>query len=210
MSFQWIIDRAETLSIDTKKIVASTTARDGTTRAVSRGGQIWKFDVKVPDGLRWIDTRSYIAQSEALDKTTAADINLSNFSWIVGYQGNYASQTSVSGGIALATTTQGSNTITLTTSGTLTSGQYKFRAGDYIQLSTGNVYRISSDVAHNSNTVTLHRPVIEASGTGVVIKVGTNITWNVICTNFPQWTLTEGTAGLVAWDGNFTFVENLV
>jgi hypothetical protein len=210
MSFQWIIDYAETLSIDTKKIVASTQARDGTTRAVSRGGQIWKFDVKVPDGLKWRDMRTSIAASEALDKTTAATINLTNLPLIVGYQGNYASQTNVSGGIAQATTTQGSNTITLTTSGTLTSGQFKFRAGDYIQLGTGNVYRVSADVAHNSNTVVLHRPVIEASGSGVVIKVGINITWNVICTNFPQWTLTEGTAGLVAWDGNFTFVENLV
>jgi hypothetical protein len=78
------MDYAETLSIDTKKIVASTTARDGTTRAVSRGGQIWKFDVKVPDGLKWRDMRTYIAASEALDKTTAATINLANLPLIVG------------------------------------------------------------------------------------------------------------------------------
>jgi hypothetical protein len=210
MSFQWIMDYAETLSIDTKKIVASTQARDGTTRAVSRGGQIWKFDVKVPDGLRWRDMRTYIAASEALDKTTAANINLTNLPLIVGYQGNYASQTGVSGGIAIATSTQGSNTLTLTTASTLSVGQYKFRAGDYIQLGTGNVYKVAADVAYNSMSVTLHRPVIEASAAGIVVKVGTNISWSVICTNFPQWTLTEGTASLVAWDGNFTFVENLV
>ena len=210
MSFQYFINRAETLSIDTKKIVASTTARDGTTRAVSRGGQVWKFDVKVPDGLTWNEIRPYVALAETLDRTTATSINFSNFTWIVGYQGSYTNQTAYSGGIVIATSTQGSSTLTITSSATLSSGQYKFRAGDYIQLASGNVYKVTADVAHNSDSITLHRPVIEASATGIPVKVGVNITWNVICTNFPQWTLTEGTAGLVAWDGTFSFVENLV
>ena len=76
MSFQWIMDNANTLSINRKKVVASTTARDGTTRAVSRGNVKKIMTVKLPDGPRWSDYKSNIAAAEALDKFTAATISI--------------------------------------------------------------------------------------------------------------------------------------
>lgn len=205
MSFQWIIDRAESISINTKKIVSSTTARDGTVRTVSRGGQTWRFDVKLPDGIPWTEIRQYIAQAEALDKVTAANIQLNNtgHSWLVGYQGNSINKTGF-----VASITQGSSTITLTTSPTTSSG-YKFRAGDYIQLgSSGKVYKVAADVAFNSNTVTLHRPVLDSTATGVQLRVAENCVFNVICIDFPDWTLFA--RDQVSWGGSFTFVENLI
>ena len=122
MSFQWIIDNAESISIESKKIVASTTARDGTTRGVSRGGQIWQFEVKLPDGMRWTDVRQNISKSEVLDKITTTTIQLNNpgHSWIVGYQGSYTNLTGYGGAVAIGTITRGSTSLTLTTSGTLT------------------------------------------------------------------------------------------
>ena len=63
-AFQWVFDNAESISIDRKAVVAQTTSRDQTIRSVSRGGQVWRFEVKLPDGIRWSDARSYI---EAID-----------------------------------------------------------------------------------------------------------------------------------------------
>lgn len=202
MSFQWIIDSAESISINTMKQVASTTARDGTVRAVSRGAQVWRFTVKFPDGPRWTDYRDLIAKAEALDRVTAANIQLNNAGhrWLVGYQGDSVNYTGFSG-----SWTQGSTTLTLTASPTTSSG-YKFKAGDYIQLNTGKVYKVAADVAFNSNTVTLHRPVIDSTGSGV-LKVAENVTWSVICTNFPQWNLFA--RDQVSWSGAFEFAENL-
>jgi hypothetical protein len=100
-----------------------------------------------------------LPQHRHLDRTTTANISLSatGQSWLYAYQGNSVNITGF-----VATITQGSATITLTTSPTTASG-YKFRAGDYIQLgSTGKVYQVAADVAYNSNTVTLNRPVIDA------------------------------------------------
>lgn len=205
MSFQWIIDRAETISINRKKVVAATTSRDGTVRQVSRGGQVWRFDVKLPDGIAWRDLRQYISQAEALDRVSTATISLNHqgFDWIYEYQGNSANYTGF-----VATITQGSSNITLTTSPTTSSG-YKFRAGDFIQLgSSGKVYTVAADVAYTSNTVTLHRPVLDSSATGVSLRVAENCSWTVICTNFPDWTLFA--RNQVSWSGAFTFVENLV
>lgn len=211
MSFQWIIDRAETISINTKKIVASTQARDGTTRAVSRGGQVWTFDVKLPDGIPWTELRQYITQAETLDRTTASTIQFSNtgHSWIVGYQGSSTNITGLGGAIAIGNITQGSNQITLTSFSTMPVGAtYRFRAGDYIQLGSGKCYRVAADVASGGTTVTLHRPVLDSTATGVYIKVAQHCQWSVICTNFPDWTLMA--RDQVSWSGSFTFVENLV
>jgi hypothetical protein len=205
MSFQWIIDRAETISINRKKVVASTTARDGTTRAVSRGGQVWRFEVKLPDGIPWQELRGYISQAEALDRVTTATITISatGQDWLYKYQGNSVNSTGF-----IATITQGSPIITLTTSPTTSSG-YKFRAGDFIQLGTGGkVYTVAADVAYNSNSVTLHRPVLDSTASGVSLKVGAICQWTVLCTQFPEWTLMA--RDQVAWGGAFVFTENLV
>jgi hypothetical protein len=83
MSFQWIIDRAESLSINRKKQVATTTARDGSVRAVSRGTLPKIFEVRVPDGIRWEDMRANIVAAEALDRISTATITLpyAKFPW---------------------------------------------------------------------------------------------------------------------------------
>ena len=86
MSFQWIIERAESLGIERKKVVASSTSRDGTVRAVSRGTPPKRFTVKLPDGIPWTDIRTLIADAEALDKITTATISIpyAKFPWYYG------------------------------------------------------------------------------------------------------------------------------
>lgn len=89
MSFQWIVDNAESLSIDRKRMVATTTARDGSVRVVSRGTQPKKFTVKLPDGILWTTIRTDIAAAEGLDRITTATISIpyAKFPW---YYGNVA------------------------------------------------------------------------------------------------------------------------
>ena len=204
MSFQWIIDNAETISIDRQTLVGQTITRNQTVRATSRGASIWKFTVKLPDGLSWASNRGYISQAEKLGRFTTDSISISDTgqSWIPKYQGNSANSTGF-----YATITQGSDTITLTTSTTTSSG-YKFRAGDIIQLGSGKVYSVAADVAYNSNSVTLNRPVIDSSATGVNLKIGPNATWIVICTQFPSFTITG--RDIISWSGPFVFYENMV
>ena len=86
MSFQWIFDRAESLSINRKKMVAQTTSRSGVVRAVSRGTQPKRFEVKLPDGIPWTDLRSSISAAEALDRITTDTITISfaKFPWYYG------------------------------------------------------------------------------------------------------------------------------
>jgi len=121
--------------------------------------------------------------------------------WLNRYQGNSINSTGFVGNV-----TQGNVTLTLTTSPTTASGN-KFLAGDFIQLgTTGNVYTVTSNVAFNSNSVTLNRAVIDTSGSKSLL-VGPNVTWSVYCTQLPQWTIFA--RDQVNWSGAFIFHEAL-
>ena len=205
MSFQWIFDRATNISINNKGVVATTTSRDGTVRATSRGGQVWRFSVTVPDGIPWTEIRQYIAASEYLDRHTTSTVSLSASGytdWLLNYQGDAANPAAIQ-----CTIPSSGNTITLT-SGQATSG-YNFRAGDVIQLgSSGSCYTVAADVAYNNNTVTLHRPLLDAAASGVTLRVGENCVFTVQCVEFPDWNLFA--RDQVGWGGPFVFYESLV
>ena len=202
MSFQWIIDGAETMSIERKPVTAQTTSRSGIVRSVSRGAAPWRFEVKYPDGPKWTDIRVNVAKAEALGRVTSADIqfNASGLSWFSQYQGNSVNYTGF-----YATWTKGENFITLTTSPTTPSG-YKFRAGDLIQLTAGKVYTVAADVSSSSNTVYLHRPILEATRASPgLLQVGPNCVFTVTCVDFPTWNLMA--RDQVSWSGPFVFSE---
>jgi hypothetical protein len=83
MAFQWIIDKAESISIDKKKMIGITETRSGVIRAVSRGIQPVRLTVKYPDGPRWSDISTDIASATALDRYQTAVITIpySRFPW---------------------------------------------------------------------------------------------------------------------------------
>lgn len=194
MSFQWIIDNAVDVTVNKRGVVAQTVARDQTVRAVSRGGRIWRFEVTPSPGSKWEVARPYIEELDKLDRFTTSTISFSKSGqeWLFGYRGT----TPPVG--ATATVTQGSATATLSAGA--------FAPGDIIQLTGGKVYAITNSVS-NGGSVTLHRPVLEASNTYNISAIGKNCVWSVICTNMPTYKITPN--GLVEWSGTFTFVEAL-
>jgi hypothetical protein len=203
-AFQTVIDYAEELSINKKRKIAQTTSRSGVVRTTSIGGQVWEFSVKMPDGLAWTEFRPLIEKMEALDRVTTGtiQINKAGHSWITAYQGNLANVTAVT-----VSYTSG-NTLTITGGATgLSTGQFRFRSGDLIQLgTTGSVYSVVNDVAATGTTITVHRPIREVPGT-YTLRVGQNVSWSVVCVNFPNWNLFA--RDQVSWDGSFVFVEAL-
>lgn len=206
MSFQWIINYAESIAIDRQEVVGQTITRDLTVRASSRGSASWRFTVKVPDGISWTELRRDITLAEKLGRHNTATISLSTAgqSWLYGYQGEAANITGFN-----ATWVKGQTGITLTQVPSIQNGQFTFRAGDFIQLgATGKVYTVAADVIAPATTVQLHRPIEDNNATGVALRVAQNCTWTVICTQFPQFTLFA--RDQVSWDGAFIFFENRV
>lgn len=205
-AFQWVFDRAETISIDRRAVVAQTTTRDQTIRSVSRGGQVWRFEVKLPDGIPWTEARPYIESIDYADRYTDGNVQINNSgynSWLTNYQGNSINSTGF-----YANVQQGGTSISLNVSPTTTSG-YKFRRGDIIQVGTDRrVYSVVQDTAYNSNTVYLNRPILDTTNTNVNIIVGPSVTWRVVCAELPAWTIFA--RDQVAWSGAFKFVEYML
>lgn len=200
-AFQYVIDNAESLSINKKKKVSQTISRSGLVKSISLGGQQWEFRVKLPDGPSWETFRPLIERIEALDRVTVGTIkiNSAGHKWITGYQGNLTNVSNI-----VVSTVSGDDTLLNITSGaTLVSG-FKFRSGDLIQLGFGKVYSVVDDVPYNSTQIKVHRPIRENAGS-YTLAVGQNVSWNVICTQLPNWTLFA--RNQVSWDGEFVFVE---
>lgn len=87
MSFQFVIDNAATLSIRRTPLVATTTARDGTVRAVSRGTPLPTIEVKIADGISWQHLKAGIEAAEALYMigTDTIVIPYEGFEWYYNY-----------------------------------------------------------------------------------------------------------------------------
>lgn len=216
LAFQWVIDNAESIRINKRGVVAQTTARDGTVRAVTRGGAVWRFSVKMPDGFRYSDVRGYL---EALDRTdrlygnVAVDLNNAGSSWLSAYQGEMTAPQIANLTATIATTT----TLTVGTLPTMSSTAYLFRAGDMIQLkNTGAstrrdpVYSVAYDVlrgAGSTVTITVNRPILTVSASTFNLYVGNDVVFKTICASMPDYTVTPNQ--LVVWNGNFDFVEDI-
>lgn len=76
MSFQWIVNMAESISLDKKQMIGQSETRSGVVRAVSRGVQPVRITVKLPDGPRWTDISANIAAATALDRYQTAVITI--------------------------------------------------------------------------------------------------------------------------------------
>ena len=202
-AFQLVIDNATTLSINKRKKVATTVSRQGNVKATSIGGQLWEFNVVLPNGPRYSEYRPFIELVEALDRTTVGQIqiNAAGHDYISGYQGDLTNVT----GITVSYSSGNTVTITGGASG-LGVGEYIFKSGDLIQLGNGAVYTVVNDVAYNQTTVTLHRPVREAAGS-YTLKVGPACVFNVMCVQFPNWTILG--YDQVSWSGAFVFAESI-
>jgi hypothetical protein len=211
MSFQWIFDYAETISINKRAVVAQSITRGNRVKSVKIGGQTWRFDVKLPDGMRWSDIRTNVAAHEALDLYTEDTIYLNNtgYSYINNYQGDASP-----GNIQLTYNSDlAPTTLNMHSVSSLTEDQFIFKKGDWLQLGNqGHAYTVVNDVPRGNVdianvSVTVNRPVIETANVSQVytVTVGQNVGFDVICVAMPNWTLFG--YDQVQWDGVFTFYE---
>lgn len=208
MSLQYIIDNAASISIDRKPTVAQSISRDGTVRSVSRGGAVWQFDVRLPDGPRWQTARELITYIENYGRITADTVqfNNANIAWLFGYQGDQADPSTVTVSIPSGIYNQ----LNITGGVSITSG-ILFAAGDIIQMTdgvnTGKVYTVADEVAWNDTVIPLHRPFVnEPTYSGTInLNVAGDCEFEVICVQYPQFNIFA--RDQVGWDGSFVLQE---
>jgi len=143
MSLQTIIDKAQQIEIDRRRIVGQTISRSQRIKTSERAtAQPWRFKITPPGMLKWEQSRGFIELIDLNDRVGEYEISLSNtpnLEYITEYQGDLNStQTS-----ALTIASVGTNTMVLTTlptiGDTLTSRSYSATAKSFA-ASTSNLY----------------------------------------------------------------------
>jgi hypothetical protein len=211
MSFQWIIDNAESLSIVKRPVVSQTVSRDQRVRAVSRGGNVWKFEATLPTGLRWNDIRGYLEVWEGAYLLDSQTINLSKagYEWMTQFRGSASPNNSMTFKYTAAQAASNAFKFELGNMPGAT-GSNLFRAGDYIQP-TGSkyVYTVAAAVTKGSaatQLVEVNRQILDTpSDTAKVLKVANAVSWDVICTQMPTWKFVA--KDIVEFSGPFQFQE---
>jgi hypothetical protein len=213
MSFQWVIDNAEDISIVKRPVISQTVSRDQRVRSVSRGGNVWKFAVKMPPRMVWNNHRGFIESIESNAMLTSQSINLAKtgYDWITRYRGDATSTTTMTWKYTAAQAASNTYKFELGNMPGAT-GSVLFRAGDLIQPNGSNyVYSIVAAVtkgAAATQLVEVHRSILSTpSDTAVTFKVGPAVSWQVICTKMPTWTFVE--KDLIEFNGDFEFQEVL-
>lgn len=216
MSLQRIIDSATAISIDKNPIISTTITRDQTVRQTSRGGAIYRFSVTPSPGLKWFDYRYMIAElEEGRIGSQTISINKPAHAWITGYIGDLTPTQVDALTFQYTAGQQALNTrlVAVWNLPAISSDATVFHAGNLIQSANSVFpYTVSERVYRGTDPyvmVPIHRPCLDTpSATQYDLKVGQEVSWRVVMTKMPRWTITADR--LIAWDGDFEFMESLI
>ena len=224
MSIQSIIDSAQQIEIDRRRMVGQTVSRSQRIKTAERStAQPWKFKITPPAQMSWSTGRVIAESISTGDRVTEYEISLNNNSgmnYITAYQGNL--RQAQLDDLTIAST--GTSTLTLTNLpnigssalvGLVSTTTVLFAAGDIIQPANSRYpYAVTSTVLRGANTttsVTLNRALITSEGialNGQHIKVGNSCTWRVVLTIMPTYTLIYGQR--MQYNGDFELIEKIV
>ena len=215
MSIQNIIDKAQQIEIDRRKIISQSISRSQRIKTAERStAQPWKFKITPPGSLPWSASRGFIEVIDFNDRNTEYTISLNNntnMNYITSYLGG------ITQGQLNSLTIQavGTSTLTITSLPSVSSSTVIFAKGDLIQPENSRYpYTVVNTVTRGSSTttsVTLNRPIITSEGISLLgqgLKVGNSCTWRVLVSGLPTYQLIP--MQRVQYTGDFELVEKII
>lgn len=216
-SLQTIVDRAESIGIDHRGVVATTVTRNQRVLTAERNTyKPWSFTITPSNGYVWdASNRELVAALEQKDRWDEHEISLgnnANLSWLTSYGGELT--TGQQADMTIASVGNKSFVLNLgSTVQALGSTTVLFRAGDIIQPANSRYpYKVATTVTRGSGTtrtVHVHRGVIQdQTFSGQTLKIGSACTWRVVVTGLPRYVIVPGR--LIEWQGEFEAVEKIL
>jgi len=211
MSLQTIIDNAQFITIDSRKVIGQTISRSGRIKSAEViSGVPYRLTVGMHSGLKYSENRALLQDLATADRNVESTIDIGStntgLSYVTAYQGD-------STGIAGVTCVSASgNTLTVNASSAGT-GTFLFKKGDFIQPGSSYryPYQVTADVAHTTSSsvaVPIHRPFLEQTGytlSGKSLLSGTNVTFRVIMLKKPSFSVVPHDR--IEFDTDFDLLE---
>jgi hypothetical protein len=226
VTLQTILSVSESIGINDHKFagqVLSRNMRISTSEILTV--QPFQFTLKPMQYLLYSQNRGVLSALRVADRVTEQFLNFASTGWTnyINYLGN---MTGVQAAACQIQTSSANKTIVLGNLPSITSTLYIVRAGDFIQIDR-YAYIATADVqrgALGTVDIPVHRSIIvpPPSTLGAVIgqygttaalggSTYTGITFPVILREYPTYNLTPITNdSFIAWDGNFTAMENVL
>jgi hypothetical protein len=219
MSIQTIIDRAQQIEFDRRRLVSQTVSRSQRIKTAERTtAQPWKFKVTPPGVLLWANSRGIVEVITLNDRVNEYQISLNNNSkmnYITAYQGELSNNQLNNLSISSTSTATLILTDLPSITGEVTSSTVLFRPGDIIQPANSRYpYSVQNTVLRGATTqtsVSLHRPFITSEGVNVVgqsVLVGNSCTWRVVVSALPTFKLIPNKQ--LQFTGDFELVEKVI
>ena len=216
MSLQTIIDSAVNIEINRSKLIAQSISRSGRLLTASRNwANPFRFIVTPKPIWTWSEYRDEIQTVMDNDRYAEDSFYISNTSgllWMTEYRGQLDAGSDTLADYTVSTFS--GTTLTLTTAGSPTVGNYIVRKGDWIRPTDHRyAYMVSADVVVPSPvspvSITVHRGYIDQGGytvAGKTIKLAdTAARFYVQVTSLPKVRFLYN--GLVEFTGDFELIE---
>ena len=219
MSLQVIIDTANSIEFDRRRIVATSISRSQRIKTAERlTAQPWTFKITPAGAFKYAENRGVLEVLYLNERVTEYTVRLANnpkLAYITQYRGELSSGQLA----ALLTTATSTASITIDTlpaiGDPITTATYIFRAGDFIQPANSRYpYTVTGDVQRGSGstvTLPLNRAIITSENTTITnqsLVVGTDTTMRLLVVDLPSYNIVPG--GLVQFSGDFRVAERVV
>jgi hypothetical protein len=200
MSLQTIINKAESIQFDRRKVVGVQYTRSElpkTTETVTKNP--WRMSVTVSAMFPYADYRSLFETIDNMDRNTTETVSFSSIPWIAAYDNaNQMSSAQVSALLISGVGTKSFTLSNLPSTLVYPSTKALFKKGDFIQVAgKPHPFTVTADVLRGSGStvvVPVHRPtgILTGTLTGLGITVGKDVQFKVFCPNMPTYTLIAG------------------
>tara|TARA_R110001606_G_scaffold6149_3_gene27728 strand:- start:1980 stop:2624 length:645 start_codon:yes stop_codon:yes gene_type:complete len=211
MGIQTIIDNAQYITVDKRRVSAQTISRSGRIKTAEVASAVpYRFKVGMHSGLTYSTNRGLLEDLDALDRTQEETIDIgktnTGLSYITAYQGD-------SSGIHTLTINSATGNELYVNATNAGSGTFLFKKGDFIQPS-GTYrypYQITADVAHTTGanvTLPLHRAFITQAGYtlgGKTIDKGVDVDFAVKMIQKPGYSIVPNDR--IEFDTDFDLIE---
>ena len=197
MSLQSLINIAETLEINRRKVVGQQVTRSGVVKVGETPTRNpWRMTVNVGAIIPYANARALMENIDYYDRTVYQDINFYNntkLSWMFAYQGDMT----VNQRSAVSISSFTGNQMVLTGLPTGSAGQFILRAGDIFTVGT-NPYPFTSvtDVPRGlaaTVTVITNRPnFFTSSVVGSGLTFGNSVDFRMIASSMPTYSIVPG------------------
>lgn len=211
MSLQTIIDTAQKIVFDRRKVVGQTISRSQRIKSAVRNTANPLVLTVTPSALFSYDTaRDMVEGVMASDRYTEFQIKLGN-NTRTAYLNEYRGELTPAERAAMTITNFTLNSVTIATTASTTTTVLK--AGDWIQPANSRYpYIVTADVKGNGTvaTATVHRNLITSENTTVTgtMLIGTDTTMRVLIADLPTYEV--GLYKFLSWSGDFQLVEKII